>query len=607
MEAAMPAQTVPDLFLTAVHDRPREDCFSTRGADGVWRHVSSAEALRRVRALRYGLQSLGVKPGDRVALLSENRMEWALTDLGIQCAGAISVPVYPTLLPEAIATILADCAPVAVFVSTSDQAAKLHQIRGGLDSVRDVIAFDKTELPDIMGFERLLEIGQNLVDQNPPAPRDDCLAADPSAPCSIIYTSGTTGTPKGVVLSHRNFVSNVLSIQDEFPFDQMDRCLSFLPLSHVLERMAGFYTMIYAGIGIAYAERMDTVPRDILEVKPQIMISVPRLYEKIYAKALGTAMGAGWPKKDIFFWARGVAMETARLKAEGKSIAGALAFKQRIADKLVFSKLRAKLGGNIQVMISGGAPLSAKINLFFNGAGMDICEGYGLTETSPVLTCNTPRVKRYGSVGKTVVDTEIRIAADGEIQARGPQVMIGYWNRPEATAEVLDGEGWFSTGDIGHVDEDGFVFITDRKKDLIVTAGGKNIAPQPIENKFQTNKFVSQVVVIGDRRQYLSALVVPDFATLGDWAAGHGVQADTPAAMVADAKVQALFQEQLDQLNAELPGFSQIKKCSLLESEFTQEAGELTPTMKVKRFAIARKYRDVINAMYPAELTEDED
>jgi len=603
----MPVQTVPDLFLTAIHDKPRDDCFSSRGADGRWQHVSSAEAHRRVRALRHGLRSLGVKAGDRVALLSENRVEWALTDLGIQCAGAITVPVYPTLLSEAVEGILADCEPVAVFVSTGDQAAKLHQIRDRLPSVRDVIAFDRTELPDILAFGRLLEIGQNLVDEDPPAPRDDCVAVDADTPCSIIYTSGTTGNPKGVVLTHRNFVTNVLAIQDSFPFVRMNRCLSFLPLSHVLERMAGFYTMMYAGVGIAYAERMDTVPRDILEVKPEILISVPRLYEKIYAKVLGTAAAAGWPKKDIFFWSRRVATDCAHRRAEGRPLGAGLAFQRAVADRLVFAKLRSRLGGNIACMISGGAPLSPKINLFFNGAGLEICEGYGLTETSPVLTCNTPEHKRYGSVGRPIVDTELRIAADGEILARGPQVMKGYWNRPEATAEVLDPDGWFATGDIGYQDEDGYLFITDRKKDLIVTAGGKNIAPQPIENRFQTNKYVSQMVVIGDRRQYLSALVVPDFATVGEFAAAHGLGDATPAQLVADPAVQQLFQEQLDQLNAELPGFSQIKKVSLLEQEFSQEAGELTPTMKVKRFAIARKYRDVIDAMYPAETPEDED
>ena len=603
----MSVQTVPELFLTAVHARPRANCFSWRDAQGHWHDVSSEEALRRVRALRFGLRSLGVQPGDRVALLAENRLEWALTDLGVQCAGAITVPVYPTLLAEDIGRILTDCEPVAVFVSSGDQAAKIHRIRGELPSIRDVVAFDRTELPDILAFGRLLEIGQNLVDQDPPAPRDDCAAVDPESPSSIIYTSGTTGAPKGVVLRHRNFVSNVLAIQDLFPFERMNRCLSFLPLSHVLERMAGFYTMVYAGVGISFAERMDTLARDLQEVKPEIIISVPRVYEKFYAAALGTAMGKGWPARDIFFWARRVAVATARRRVDGQPLGTGLAVQRALAEALVFKKIRARLGGNMEFMISGGAPLSAKINQFFNGVGLDICEGYGLTETSPVLTCNTPQSKRFGSVGKVIPQTEVRIAEDGEIQVRGPQVMQGYWNQPEATAEVIDADGWFATGDIGKIDADGFLYITDRKKDVIVTAGGKNIAPQPIENRFQINKYITQVVVVGDRRPYLSALVVPNFETVRDYAAAHGVAATAPAELVAAPVVQELFQAQLEELNAELPGFSQVKKCSLLEQEFTLDAGELTPTMKVKRFAIARKYRDVIAAMYPAEEPEDED
>ena len=602
----MPPQTVPELFLSAVHARPRTNCFTWRDAQGSWHDVSSAEALRRVRALRYGLLSLGVQAGDRVAILAENRLEWVLTDLGIQCAGAISVPVYPTLRAEDIGRILADCEPVAVFVSTGDQAAKLHEIRGDLPCLRDVIAFDRTELPDILAFGRLLEIGQNLVDQDPPTPRDDCVAVDPEAPSSIIYTSGTTGAPKGVVLRHRNFVSNVLAIQDLFPFERMESCMSFLPLSHVLERMAGFYTMVYAGVGIAFAERMDTLARDLLEVKPQIIISVPRVYEKFYAAALSTAMSKGWPSRDIFFWARRVAVAVAQHRVEGRPLGAGLALQRALAEALVFKKIRARLGGRMEFMISGGAPLSVKINEFFNGVGLEICEGYGLTETSPVLTCNTPEHKRFGSVGKVIPDTEVRIAEDGEILVRGPQVMQGYWNQPETTAEVLDADGWFATGDIGDFDEDGYLFIKDRKKDIIVTAGGKNIAPQPIENAFQINKYVSQVVVVGDRRPYLSALVVPNFDTVAEYAAAQGVTATTPAGLVAAPVVQDLFQAQLEDLNAQLSGFMQIKKCSLLEQEFTLEAGELTPTMKVKRFAIARKYRDVIDAMYPREDIGDE-
>jgi long-chain acyl-CoA synthetase len=602
----MPIQTLADLFLNAVREKPRPDCFASRDDAGQWDKVSSEDALRRVLNLRHGLRSLGVSPGDRVAILAENRLEWALTDLACHCAGAIVVPVYPTLLPDAIAGILKDCEPVAVFVSSGEQAAKIHAVRDALPFVKDVIAFERTELPGVMAFSRLQEIGANLMAEMP----DDappCAAGDADAPCSIIYTSGTTGTPKGVVLTHRNFVTNVLNIVDLFPFGPEDRCLSFLPLSHVLERMAGFYTMIHTGVGIAFAERMDTVPRDIIEVGPTIIISVPRLYEKMYGRILGMAMAAGFPKKHLFFWAREVAFEVARLRVDGRRPGGMLALKARLADALVFGKLRARLGGHIKFMVSGGAPLATRINEFFNGAGLMICEGYGLTETSPVLTCNAPGRIRFGSVGKAIPDTEIRIAEDGEIMARGPQVMRGYWNRQDATDEVLSPDGWLATGDIGHLDEDGYLFITDRKKDLIVTAGGKNIAPQPIENRLATNKYVNQVVVVGDRRQYLSALVVPNLETVGEFAAQHGLQGADAATLVASPVVQELFQRQLERLNAELPGFSQVKKISLLENELTLEAGELTPTMKVKRFAVARKYRDVIQAMYPTELPGDED
>ena len=602
----MAAQTIPELFLTAVREFPRPDCFSYRDETGQYVDVSSEEALRRVKALRMGLKSLGVKPGDRVALLSENRIEWALADLGSLCAGAVTVPIYPTLLTDTIEFILSESEPVIIFVSTEEQAAKIHQIRGRLSSLRDVVSFERTNLPDILTFDKLKQIGQNLLEDNPPTPRDECVEVDKDSPCSIIYTSGTTGNPKGVVLSHWNFVSNVLNIKDQVPISSADRCLSFLPLSHVLERMGGLFTMLAVGASIAYAEKMDTVPQDIIDVQPTFMISVPRLYEKIYAKAVSTASGAGFPKKNIFFWARDIAISMAEFKADGQKPGALFKFQYTLADKLVFSKIRAKLGGRIQMMISGGAPLNSKINKFFNGAGLNILEGYGLTETSPILTANTFENFRYGSVGKAIPDTDLKIAEDGEILARGPQVMLGYYRNEAATSEVLDGDGWFSTGDIGHLDEDGFLFITDRKKDLIVTAGGKNIAPQPIENQYVANKYVTQAVVIGDRRQFLSALIVPNFETLQGYAEGKGIHAMELTDLVRHPQVKALFNEIIESMNKDLPGFSQIRKFALLDREFTLEDGELTPTMKIKRFAINRLYKKTIDTMYPAPL-EGED
>jgi len=598
----MSVQTIPELFLAAVHNLPRPDCFSYRDETGNYVDVSSEEALRRVRALRFGLRSLGIKPGDRIAILSENRLEWALSDLAGQCAGGVIVPVYPTLLEETIEFILNDCKPAVIFVSTQDQAQKIHNIRERLPFLKDIISFDRTSLPDVMAFTKLKQIGQNLVADNPPAPRDECVPVDKDDPCSIIYTSGTTGNPKGVVLSHWNFVSNVRHIADLMHFEPDDRCLSFLPLSHVLERMAGYYTMLNCGVGIAYAERMDSVPEDVMAIKPTIMISVPRLYEKIYAKSATLAMAAGFPKKNIFFWARDVGIRCAELETTGRKPTGLLALQKKLADKLVFSKLRAKLGGRIRFMVSGGAPLNAKINKFFYGARMVVLEGYGLTETSPVLTCNNFGAIRFGSVGKPIPETEVRIAADGEIMCRGPQVMIGYFNNEAATSEILSAEGWLATGDIGKLDADGFLYITDRKKDLIVTAGGKNIAPQPVENAFATNKYVTQMVVIGDKRQFLSCLIVPNLELLREFAVTAGIAQFNDSDLLKHPAVNELFEGILTEMNRDLPGFSRIRRFTLLDQEFTIDGGELTPTMKVKRFAINRKYKDVIDAMYPAPL-----
>ncbi len=602
----MSVQTLPELFLAAVHNHPRPDLFTYRDRTGQWQDMSSEEALRRVRALRHGLQSLGIKAGDNVVILSENRVEWALSDLAILCAGAVSVPIYSTLLPETIAYILNDCQPQVVLVSSEEQAEKVNQIRDQVPTLKDVVVFDEVAVPGAMSFEQLLRIGQNQVESNPPAPNQDCVEVDKDSPCSIIYTSGTTGNPKGVVLSHWNFVSNVQAIEGIFDFYPTDKALSFLPLSHVLERMAGYYTMISAGAGIAYAQRMDTVPVDILEAKPTILISVPRLYEKIYAKAMATAVGSGSLKKNIFFWARRIAMECADLSVEGKKPGGWLAFQQKVADTLVFKKLRTKLGGNVRFMVSGGAPLGVKINKFFHGCGLVILEGYGLTETSPVLSCNFHGNMRFGSIGKVLPGTEIEIAEDGEIMARGPQVMIGYYNNEEATREVLSADGWLATGDIGHIDDEGFLYITDRKKDIIVTAGGKNIAPQPIENRFIADKLVTQMVVIGDRRSFLTGLIVPNFEVLEEWAQKHSIAAPTTSDLLVHPQVQELFGQLMERINGDLPGFNQLKKFTLLEREFTLEDGELTPTMKVKRFAISRNYAAVIDRMYPAAIPGEE-
>jgi len=594
----MPAATIPGLFLTAVSEHPRPDCFSYKGPDGGYVDVSSADALQRVRALRAALLSLGVVPGDRVAILSENRLEWALTDLATLSLGAVDVPIYPTLLPDTIEYILRDCQPVAMFVSTREQAEKLRGIRGRLPFLKHVHAYDDLDLPGVVRMSDLERAGRDLLAQNPAAAGDDAGPARPQDLCSIIYTSGTTGDPKGVMLSHANFVSNVLASASLIDIGPRDKVLSFLPLSHVLERMAGFYIMMAVGTGIAYASSVESVADDMRLVRPTVMISVPRLYEKIYARVTAAAMAGGPAKRLIFDWARGVGQEWGRRVRAGDKVHPGLAFQRRLADRLVFSKLRARTGGRLRFFVSGGAPLAPHINEFFYAAGMIILEGYGLTETSPVISVNSFDHFRVGSVGKVIPGVEVRIAEDGEIDTRGPNVMLGYYNNPVATREVLTEDGWLHTGDIGRFDEDGYLYITDRKKDLIVTAGGKNVAPQPLENAFKKNKFISQVVVLGDHRPYLTCLIVPNFEELEAWAAEHKVHAPDRVALLREPAVLAKYQRGLDRTNSKFPGFGSVKKFALLDRELTLENDELTPTLKVRRRVIQKKYATVIDGMY---------
>jgi len=594
----MSATTIPGLFLAAVTEHPRPDCFSFKGPDGAYVDVSSDETLQRVRALRAGLRSLGVAPGDRVAILSENRLEWALTDLAALSLGAVDVPIYPTLLPDTIEFILRDCQPVAMFVSSREQAEKVRSCRDRLPFLRHVHAYDDLDLPGVARLSDLERAGRELLAQDPAAAGDDVGPAQPHDLCSIIYTSGTTGDPKGVMLSHANFVSNVLASASLIDIGPRDRVLSFLPLSHVLERMAGFYIMMAVGTGIAYAGSVESVADDMRLVRPTVMISVPRLYEKIFARVTAAAAAGGPVKRLIFGWARGVGQEWGRRVRAGEKVSPGLALRRRVADRLVFSKLRARTGGRLRFFVSGGAPLAPHINEFFYAAGMIILEGYGLTETSPVISVNSFVHFRVGSVGKAIPGVEVKIAEDGEILTRGPNVMLGYYNNPDATREVLAEDGWLHTGDIGRFDEDGYLYITDRKKDLIVTAGGKNVAPQPLENAFKKNKFISQVVVLGDHRPYLTCLIVPNFEELEAWAAAHKLHAADRAALLREPAVLAKYQRGLDRTNRKFPGFGTVKKFALLERELTLENDELTPTLKVRRRVIQKKYASIIDGMY---------
>jgi len=589
--------TLNQLFFDAADRFKKPDALQYRKG-GAYRPISHEEVVERVRRVARGLSSLGIRRGDRVAILSENRLEWAIADFACLTGGMADVPIYPTLPAEQIAYILNDSGATAIFVSNQTQAEKIRQVRTHLPTLKAVIGFD--EVPGLanMSIAELEKRGLDGENRESIATyREDALTVKPDDVATIIYTSGTTGEPKGVMLTHDNIFSNVQAARLAIPFEGGDTALSFLPLSHIFERMGGHYLMWATGTSIAYAESIDTVPVNLQEVKPTIVLSVPRLYEKMYARVLETALTGGFVKKKIFFWARGVADRWASERLAGRTPGGMLARQYGIAQKLVFSKLKARTGGRLRYFVSGGAPLAPEINKFFYAAGLEILEGYGLTETSPVIAVNTPDNFRIGTVGKPIDGVEVRIAADGEILTRGPHVMKGYYNKPEATREAIDPDGWFHTGDIGEI-RDGFLAITDRKKDIIVTAGGKNIAPQPLENKVKTNKYVSQAVMIGDKRKFPSMLVVPNFDQLEKWAMKRNIIWTDRAQLLRMPTIQAKMEQEVAKELEGAAHFETPKKVGLLEHDFSIESGELTPTQKVKRRVIDKNYKSLIDSLY---------
>ncbi|MDX1623206.1 MAG: long-chain fatty acid--CoA ligase [Gemmatimonadota bacterium] len=574
--------------------------------------MPAREFREEVELGAYGLIAWGVEPGQRVALLSENRPGWGFADLSIQCAGGWTVPIYPSLTADEVQYILGDSGAVACFVSTEEQLEKVEEVRDSCPELKCVITLDPIERDDERtGTARnLIERGREQREASPGAIEERLGEIDPEDVASILYTSGTTGRPKGVMLTHANFVSNVLDSLEMLAITSSDVHLSFLPLSHSFERTAGYYIMIHAGVSIAYAESIDAVADNMREVRPSVMTSVPRLYEKMYSRVLQSATEAGGVKERLVFWARRVGIEWAEQEVDG----GAgfwLNLQHRIADRLVFSKLRERTGGRLRFFVSGGAPLAPKIAKFFYAAGLPILEGYGLTETTPVISVNTFSEMRFGSVGKPIPNVEVKIEedperpeGDGEILVRGPNVMKGYYGMPEKTDEVMAGDGWFRTGDIGIVDEDGFIFITDRKKDLIKTSGGKFIAPQPLENDLTLSKYVNQAVVVGNQRKYASVLIVPDFENLESRAREQGVSWEDPEELFEAEAVQELYRGILEELNEDLASYETLKKFRLVADEFTIEDGELTPTMKVKRRVVEEKYSDLIDTMYEEEVPE---
>jgi long-chain acyl-CoA synthetase len=593
----MAVDTIPSLFLHAVNTHDKADAFQCK-RDGKYVDVSHHEVLESVDRASLGLISLTLAKGDRAALLSENRLEWAIADLAILSAGLINVPVYATLPSNQIEYILRDSESRAVFVSTQEQLEKIQEIRANLPNLSHVIVFDDIAAGEsTMNLDQLMEMGAGV--QGQPAFKERIATVGKYDWASIIYTSGTTGDPKGAILNHWNFVSNVIDITRLFDMGPLDRCLSFLPLSHVFERTGGYYAMLYAGVTIAYAESVDTVPQNLLEVSPTVMVSVPRLYEKMYGRILDAVTAGSAIKKGLFFWAIGVGKKYVHEKLEGR-LKGSTKMQYGIANRLVFKKLKARTGGRLRFFVSGGAPLSREIAEFFYAAGLPVMEGYGLTETSPVIAVNTFEHFKFGSVGRAIPGVDVQIADDGEILAKGPNIMLGYYKKPDLTNAVLDGE-WFHTGDIGYLDDDGFLTITDRKKDIIVTAGGKNIAPQPIENLLKTNKYIAQVVVIGNNRKFIAAIIVANMENIQAFAKAAGIAFENDADLVANPRVVQKVHDEIEEMSEHLASFERIKKFVLVDKDFTIADNELTPTLKVKRATVEKKFEKQIDALYASE------
>jgi long-chain acyl-CoA synthetase len=569
--------------------------------DGGWIELSYRELADRVQRLSLGLLELGIQPGDRVAILSENRPEWAIADYACLAARCTDVPIYPTLPAKQVEYCLCDSGASAILVSTRHQLEKISSLRARVPGLKHVISFDVDAAgPGVTTLEQVYAAGEAARSRRS-SWKSDALQVGPDDLATLIYTSGTTGDMKGVMLTHGNIAYDVTTCASLFSFRESDECLSFLPLSHIFERMFGHYSMFHAGVLINYAESVDSVASDMERWRPTLMASVPRLYEKIYSRVLEKVRGQPRAKQRLFHWARRLGETVVDLRLSGKPVPAKVTAQFWVADRLVFRALRKRTGGRLRFFISGGAPLTADIARFFHAAGMPILEGYGLTETSPVIAVNTFAHLRLGTVGRPIPGVEVKIADDGEILTRGPNVMAGYYRKPEATNDALDEERWFHTGDIGQLDADGFLLITDRKKDLIVTAGGKNIAPQPIEGLVKTSKFVSNAVMLGDRRRFPIMLVVPNFDTLSSWAKTQGIATDDVEAMLRRPEVESKMDREVRTTLRDLARFEVPKKLLLLARDFSIEAGELTPTLKIKRRVVEQRHRAAIEELYAGD------
>ncbi len=572
-----------------------------RAMDGTIAGDSTKEWFDRVRDASMGLAALGIGKGDRVAIMSESRPEWLVADLAILMAGAVTVPIYPTLSGPQARYILQDSGARLAVVSTAEHLQKVQDVRHELPALEAIVMFEPQAggAVSVLSFASIAERGHARMVAEWGAARqfrDAARAVRPDDLATIIYTSGTTGEPKGVMLSHGNLVANLLAGQAALAVAAEDVALSFLPLSHAFERMVS-YIYLLDGVTIVFAESMETIRRDIQAVRPTVMTGVPRVYEKFQASILTNGANLPQPRRGLFNWGIRVALARARAELHGRSMGPVLALEVALAERLVFSKIREGVGGRLRCLVSGSAPLPTAVSEFFHGIGLPITEGYGLTETAPILTVNPQTAPRLGTVGKAVQGVDIRIADDGEILARGPNIMSGYYNKPDATADALR-DGWFHTGDIGALDDDGYLRITDRKKDLLVTSGGKKIAPQPIEAVLKRSPLVAEAILLGDRQKFAAALIVPDFTALERRLRDLGHPPAERDVLVTRADVIALYEEIVHALNRELSQYERIKKIRVLPREFTMASGELTPTLKIKRKVVEDNWRKEIDDIY---------
>jgi long-chain acyl-CoA synthetase len=592
----MSLATLNDVFFAAA-ERNLDRAMLHR-QQGKWLPISSSDFRRNVARTAHALQEWGIHQGDRVAILSENRPEWSIADFGILLLGAVTVPVYATLTPEQTAYTLRDSGSTVVFVSTEQQLRKVQTILSQTQ-VQKIVVMDHVEIPGDLAascvlMDQFMTQGPHTLD---PKTESSARSTQPDDLATIIYTSGTTGTSKGAMLTHGNMASNITCSLLDFEMRPGQISVSFLPLSHVTARHVDL-AMLYHGVTLAYCPLIEQLPETLLEVRPTVCVSVPRVYEKIYAKTEMTTRG--FPKRPIYRWALSVGRTH-----KPEILAGRIPTSPgwKLANKLVFSKIRAGMGGRVETFISGGAPLGRELAEWFATVGIRIHEGYGLTETSPVIAVNTPIHHRIGTVGRILPNLEARIAEDGEILVRGPSIFKGYWNRPEETQNAFL-DGWFKTGDIGHIDADGYLSVTDRKKELIKTSGGKFIAPQPLENSLKLSPLVGTAAIVGDKRKFACVIISPNFALLETWARDNHIAFASRPELVAHPKVQALFEGIVEETNKNLARFEKLKRVLLVPDEFTADNGALTPTMKLRRRVVEDRYRRQIDDLYAhAEAT----